>query len=381
MKSINYSKNIFLKSAITFIIIYFIVTNLLKYKKKSNHNTFLLKKVNESYVLNGHVTINEIESKIPGGRKWEKNKNKKNEINIGIQLDPNYVLRAMMTLASIMDSQKPETKIRFHLAVVLFFNANDMLKIYSLRKKIRDDVEFNFYNAKKVETELNNLNIKGPGAVAKLLLPQLLPDDINRLIILDTGDLLVLRDLSSMYNLDIKKYLFLGIPGKRVGDFAKISQKIFITYINTGCMLVNVKKFKFEKIYEKCVKKHKVYKSKIGDQDLLNDISFGKVGYLPMKYGLRPPYKNDRDSDLPKFYNPYYYYVLKYKKSNYTFIPNDTRKIIQLGYNPIVVHQFNGKWMYGKGLSVYRRIAQYYIRLAGIWDEICIKLPGYCKKY
>ena len=111
----------------------------------------------------------------------------------------------MITLASIMDSQKSQTKIIFHLAVVLSFNVKDMLKIYFLRNKIRDDVEFNFYNAKRVETELKNLNIKGPGAVAKLLLPQLLPNDIDKLIIFDTGDLLVLRDLHKMYNWNISE--------------------------------------------------------------------------------------------------------------------------------------------------------------------------------
>jgi hypothetical protein len=47
--------------------------------------------------------INEIESLFPGRRKWSKNK--KNVINIGIQLDPNYILRVMMTIASIIDSQ------------------------------------------------------------------------------------------------------------------------------------------------------------------------------------------------------------------------------------------------------------------------------------
>jgi hypothetical protein len=380
MSILNYLKILFF-----FSLIYFIVSsNSLNYNKVPSKSRFydniLLKKVNESYMLNEYVNINEIESKIPNGRKWGKYKDKQNEINIGIQLESNYVLRVMMTISSIMDSQKPKTKLRFHLAVVLSFSAKDMLKIYSLRRKIREDVEFNFYNAKRVETELKNLNTKGPGAVAKLLLPQLLPDNINRLIIFDTGDLLVLRDLSGMYNLDIKNYLFLGIPGKKVGYYALISKKKYKVYINTGSMLVNVKMYKSENIYKKCVRNKNTYKSGTGDQDLLNDISFGKVGYLPMKFGIRSPYFNDEDSDLPKSKNPFYYFIKYYKSFNPKLIPEEITKVIQLCNNPIVIHQFNGKWMHGKGLTVYRRIAQYYIRLAGIWDEMCIKLPGYCIK-
>ena len=121
----------------------------------------------------------------------------------------------------------------------------------------------------------------------------LLPNDVDRLIIFDTGDLLVLRDLHKMYNWNMNDYLFLGIPGKKVGYYANITKKKFETYINTGSILVNVKKVKSERIYEKCKKYKNVYRSSIGDQDLLNDIAFGKIGYLPMKFGIRSPYIED----------------------------------------------------------------------------------------
>ena len=141
----------------------------------------LLININETYTNNGVVNINEIEAKIEGGRKWYKNFDKSTEINIGFQLDPSYVLRTMMTLASIIDTQKPRTKLRLHFAVVLGFNAENMLKIYSLREKLREDVEYNFYNAKIVENDFKGMHPKGPGAVAKILLPHLLPDDIEKL--------------------------------------------------------------------------------------------------------------------------------------------------------------------------------------------------------
>ncbi len=48
--------------------------------------------------------------------------------------------------------------------------------------------------------------------MANILLPHLLPEDIDRLIIFDTGDLLVLRDLKELYNWKIDNYLYLGAP-------------------------------------------------------------------------------------------------------------------------------------------------------------------------
>ena len=319
-----------------------------------------------------------IESSISKGRNWDKNISKNNEVNIGFQLDPNYIFRAMITLSSIIDSQNSDTKIRFHFAVVLSFTVSDMLKIYTLREKIRDDVEFNFYNAKRVEVELKDLNIKGPGAVAKLLLPELIPHDIEKLIIFDTGDLLVLRDLKEMYNWKMNEYLYLGIPDSHMGKYAKNQKKIMNTYINVGSFLVNVKMVKLFHMYEKFVKNKDLYHSKVGDQDLLNDIAYDKIGYLPMKFGIRGPYENDNDSDLgiKSIFN----FINRNKNKNFSFIPQNETELFKIGYNPVVVHQCNGKWMEGKGMTVYRRLAQYYIKMADIWEEICQSYPGYCKK-
>ena len=173
LKFYKIRKLILILILLVLIFIYFLISN-------KNKNKKLVKEINKIYKLKNYVNINEVESFIPGGRKWEK-KEKKNEINVGIQLDPKYTLRVMMTLASIIDSQKPETKLRFHFAVVLSFRVEHMLKIYTLRERMRDDVEFNFYNAKKVEIDLSNVNTKGPGAVAKLLLPNLLPKNVEKL--------------------------------------------------------------------------------------------------------------------------------------------------------------------------------------------------------
>jgi len=192
------------------------------------------------------------------------NKSKLNEINLGFQLDPGFILRTMMTLASIIDSQVYETKIRFHFAVVLNFSPENMIKIYSLREKIRDDVEFNFYNAEKVEKDFEGVHPKGPGALAKIILPHLLPDDIDRLIVFDTGDLLVLRDLREMNNWDMGHYLYLGSPDPDpyIWQNSKISKKpydvnIDIGHYNKGLIRIIVEKESSPKIlktviFDKC---------------------------------------------------------------------------------------------------------------------------------
>ena len=301
---------------------------------------------------------------------------------MGFQLDPNYILRTMMTLASIIDSQEMETKIRLHFAVVLNYTAENMLKIYSLRERIRNDVEFNFYNAQKVEKDFKDVHPKGPGAIAKILLPHILPDDINRIILFDTGDLLVLRDLKEMYNWDMGDYLYLGAPDTCIGQIALISKKPFDVYINIGHFLLNVKKIKEQNMYQKYLKYKDVYKHIIADQDLMNDVAQNQIGYLPVRFGLFSPFVNDKDSDDPKINNQYEFYKMDEKKlkNKFPFLPKNTSDFFRQSYNPVVIHQWNGKWGEGHGLSIYRRLAHCYMRYAGIYDELCEKIPLFCKK-
>jgi len=291
----------------------------------------------------------------------------------------------MMTLASIIDSQKSSTKISAHFAVVLGFNDENMLKIYSLREKIREDVEFIFNDAKKVEIDFKGMHPKGPGAIAKILLPHLLADDIERILIFDVGDVLILRDLTEMYNWNLNDYLYLGAPEPLINSFGRISKKKLDIYINVGHFLVNVKKVKSENMYEKYLKYKNVYSNRICDQDLLNDIAYGKIGYLPIKYGLFAPFRNDYESDFKSYTNQYQFFQMNElkllnKSKKFPFIPRNTDEFFRQSYNPVVIHQWNDKWVYGSGLSIYRRLAQYYIRYAGIWEEMCVKLPKYCIK-
>ena len=170
----------------------------------------------------------------------------------------------------------------------------------------------------------------------------------------------------------MKENLYVGVPGGKIGKKSLITNQTYKNYINIGSYLINVTKFKSENAYAKFVKFKNYYHSNIGDQDLLNDISVGKIGMYPLKFGQYPPFKNDRKL-----------YVHKYYRKNQTkikYIPPNIIEYLKSGYTPIVVHQWNGKWSRGSGLTIFRRIAQYYIRYAGIWEELCKKYPGYCKK-
>ena len=232
-----------------------------------------------------------------------------------------------------------------------------------------------------METELKGVHTKGNGVMAKLVLPILLPSDVERIIILDTGDLIALRDLSEMYNWDMKNKTLCGVVDPCVMNYGSISKKTLNIYINGGNYLIDVQKFKNDNIYEKSVENRNIYKTSVtGLQNFLNDVAYGKIGYLPMKYGMFSPFSNDKKSDTPPYITDYYFIRRVMHHDIYPFLPNNRKSWDMQHYNPVIIHAWNGKWADGDGITIHRRIAQYYIKYAGIWDEMCEKHPGYCKK-
>lgn len=100
--------------------------------KNMNISISLLMSIKEIFSKKGKININQVEATLFKGKPWFKNKYPYNEINVGFSLDPGYILRCMMTVASVIDSQKPETLIRLHFAVVRNFSPKNIMKIYSL---------------------------------------------------------------------------------------------------------------------------------------------------------------------------------------------------------------------------------------------------------
>ena len=392
----NNFKNIFLYKIV--IIFFFLIDigiiifinnefyellNLSSISKNLNQKQIISfeKLIAKEFEIKKHVNLNEIESNMPFGRKWKFLKNGSNEINVGMSLDRYFILKTMITTASVIDSQKSTTKLRFHFAVVKTFKPRDMIKIYSLRSRIREDVEFNFYDARKVQIQMNSITYKGPGLAAKLLLPQLVDDDVKRLIILDSGDLIVLRDLSVMYNWNMSNNMYMGAPDQSAGMYGKISKKPLDIYINAGNYLIDVNKVKKKNMYKLFLKYKNVYNPPFAEQHMINDIANGEIGYLPVEFGLVPPFPDDGfffNSKAKSIYINNFNFDIISKFSN--FLPKNYEEYLHSAINPVIIHSWNGKWSEGKGMNIYRKLCQYFINLTGIKKEICRKIPGYCLK-
>lgn len=343
------------------------------------YKTKFIQEIKKIYEIFNKVNINEVDNKIYGKSGFNDTKIQ-SVINIGFTLDKDYILETMITVASIMATQKNTTKIRFHFGVTNNFTADNMIKIYDLRNKINNLSEFNFYYLKESVYKMKDFHPSGEACPGKFELPIYLPDDIERLIIFDAGDLIVLRDLTELYNYDMGQYWVLGtLEPSIINTFTKIRYNI-TKYINIGSILLNIKYFKQNNFWSKYTSSRNLTIIGKPDQTLFNILlPDEKKDYLPFKFGGFTLFHSDKNFDKRIFdeygYNSFF-------KSNLSLLFPDNPKsdvgIIFNLYNPVFIHQFYGKWKLGRGLSIYRHLVKYFILLTGISKEICKKYPGYC---
>ena len=228
--------------------------------------------INKEYDKFKKVCINKIERSFL--KKPKINEEKINSIiNIGFTLDTNYIYETMLTISSIMATQKKTTKIRLHFGVTNNFTAEKMLKMYELKNKINNLTEFNFYYLKESVIKMKNFHPKGEACPGKFELPILLSDDIERLIIFDAGDLLVLRDLTDLYNYNMSGYWVLGTPEPIIiNSFMKVKYNI-TKYINIGSILLDVKKLKENNLWNNYINSRHLKLQGAPDQTLFNIIA------------------------------------------------------------------------------------------------------------
>jgi lipopolysaccharide biosynthesis glycosyltransferase len=60
--------------------------------------------------------------------------------------------------------------------------------------------------------KMNNFHKKGEACPGKFELPQLLPNSVEKVLLFDAGDVIVLKDLTELYNYDMKNHWVLGLP-------------------------------------------------------------------------------------------------------------------------------------------------------------------------
>ena len=176
------------------------------------------------------------------------------------------------------------------------------------RRKIRQSIDSNQFRihwVRPASARLEVMHRKSKNrriplpAYFRLLLPEILPQDIYKVISLDP-DTIVLKDLAKLWEIDMEDYQFLAVqepdgpyvidcfrtfyPDLKDLDFSQFQVTPEHKYFNSGVMVINIQKWRQDGVTEKALNFIESYFPKYPDQDALNVVSAGQWGILDPRW-------------------------------------------------------------------------------------------------
>jgi lipopolysaccharide biosynthesis glycosyltransferase len=139
-------------------------------------------------------------------------------------------------------------------------------------------------------------------AYYRLLLPEILPREIKKVIYLDV-DVIVLADLATLWRIDVEPYQFLAVQepdGPYVLEcFREYNPQLLAQlnlaefglrpdhkYCNTGVMVINIEKWRRDQVMDKALDFTDKYFPAYADQDVLNVVLAGQWEALDPRWNV-----------------------------------------------------------------------------------------------
>lgn len=139
----------------------------------------------------------------------------------------------------------------------------------------------------------------------RLLIADLLPEEIDKCIYLDI-DLCVCKDLSELFNINLKDNYLAGVIAagyyfSEKKQCKRLNLPSMKYYINAGMLLMNLKQIRKDNMTQVFIYlTNKNYSSQ--DQDILNVACYGKIQTLPPKYNAMIQRLEENNPLLKKIY-------------------------------------------------------------------------------
>ena len=227
-------------------------------------------------------------------------------LNVVFAADNNYASFLSISLLSLLKHNENDFEnINVYILDDVINNKNKQ-KIISLTEN--PSCSITFIETKKIDEMdfsvlglTRNLNKSSLTTYARLFMSSLLPKHVDKVIYLDC-DSLVVDSYNELWKEDISNYYCAGVL-----DGINTSVKRFLgfkddeTYINAGFLLVNLKKWREDKVEEKFIKfmdenQNRFYQH---DQGVLNNIFKNQILIVEPKYNLQI-YFQTLDYDLAR---------------------------------------------------------------------------------
>lgn len=231
-------------------------------------------------------------------------------MNIVYASDDNFAEMLGISMISLFENNKKCNEIDVY---ILDGGISDKNK--TLLKKISESylrnlyfLNVNKYLDKKMKQQRGSLS-----TFSRLYLGDLLPDYVTKSLYLDC-DLLILKNISEMYNTNIQDYYCAGVNDCISKERKQcINLKADSNYFNAGVLLINVSKWRETEIISKFISFSKEYNNDVdyADQGIINGVISHNSFVLPIEYNCYTAIYDFSYKDLLVFRKPSSYFSEK----------------------------------------------------------------------
>ena len=305
-----------------------------------------------------------------------KDTSKLNHIHISMGFDVNFIELSSIAIASVLNTSNPNTYIHLHI-MAIDFSFKHMKKIIQL-KRLHDNIDFIFYNSIQAEYDFGERakkEYRGIGDYTRILSPEIV-NNTDRILIVDTGDVIAQKDISEVYNFDLEDNIFGWILEDTAGNENADENKFFRNnfYPNTGICLINVKLWRENNLYKKSILVSRAYHVlPCPYQDIIFVISDFKFKYMPLKYNCKLFFENDeqmKNRDINSKYIKKWIENQKYSPYRYS-----VEEILEAAIDPVINHIYQEKIYKGVGCNKLTIQWIKYAITSGFYEEIKKKYP------
>lgn len=208
-------------------------------------------------------------------------------IKVAFGVTKDWIEHTFVTVCSILsNAKKGDDKYTFY--IMSDISEDEFETIFEpVKNKLNNLYPFEYKYIKMVNSDFDGVvhdTRVGISAYYRLKLGTLTQED--KIIYLDS-DIVVTDNLTNLWNYNVENYYFAAVEDKYselMGCHANLPEGEI--YINSGVMLMNLKKFRCDNLEEIIFKKLREPENTYSDQDVLNDICRNKILHLPLKYNL-----------------------------------------------------------------------------------------------
>ena len=295
---------------------------------------------------------------------------KKVYINIGF--NESEIDTTIIHLASALHHSSQTTFLCIHMMDVNTISYESLLKLKNLIYRINNNTEIIVHNAAEVT---NSFKIR-EDAVSKFakeyskLYAFKLIKNVQKILFLDSDDIMVQKDFSELFDLDMNDIYIRGVAelpsvkGKMEWLDQYLSDKSH--YINGGVMLINLELCQKEDFFNKAreLNNNDFYvKTEDPAQDILNVLTRRKIEFFHIKFNKINFYEKPEDKTNEASWYSWVSETLKQSEKNIHIFTKE--ELMEADNDPVIIHYAWEKQL-NKVVKKYEDDKKFYANMTGL---------------